>query len=307
MHSDEFLQSDGRYYDVNFFEYHPTAESLNSLPASALFGQALCLLPYEAADKVFAEHIRRKNGLNTTLWGVRKEAAKYTLEFYFYYPRKYPQNSLERVLELSKSYLDCDVCAISDEDEKNIYLSSVNLEAGKAVDINFYHSLVNEDSCRFFFEDKGLVIDRWSPTFHSYSLARGCAPEKINTYWGYFDEGGFEHALGKITELVAPKLPKGAISSAASFVEHTCRLYGDPVSSGWLVAAKDGAVGIYFLGLDIDAFMKFLAAHHYEPEFVAYLEAEKPRYQHLKFDIGIDFSSQAGSLDIKKTAFWGSF
>lgn len=308
MKSDDFFRSDGRYYDVNFFEYHPASKPLGGRPASALFAHALNLLPYTAEDEAFARHVRRRNGINTTLWGVRKEANKYSLELYFYYPIKYPQNSLASVLELSSSYLACDIRAVSGEDEKNIYLTSVNLEDGKVVDANFYHSLLDESSDCFYFEDKGLVIDRWLPTFCSYSLVQGSrGPERINTYWGYFDDGGFEQALAKLKELVALTLSKGNLNSADNLVEDVCRPYGDPMSRGWLVASKQGAVGVYFLGLDIDVFLKFLAAHDYEADFIACLEEEGAKYQHIKFDIGIDFFSEAGSLAIKKTAFWGSF
>lgn len=308
MSKEEFsplCRSDGRYYDVNFFEYWPENIRSDSLPTSYIFDRALSFLSLGDQARKIASSIRAINGVNKTLWGIRKEGSGYSLEYYFYYPKKYPQNKLSNVLSIISDCGDgLDVPAIEHEDE--YYLSSVNLSEGRVTDANLYESIFSSSSELFFFEDKGLTIDRFNPEFVSYSLTpRGI--RKANSYYAYFDANDLPRILRRVYSLASEKFPGEDPFIAYDFLKHIYAYYSEGIFRNCIIAAKDRAVGLYFLGLDVSQFIIFLRSYSYDSAFVAALEVDRERFSHIKFDVGMDFIVSGGEFHIKKTAFWGSF
>ena len=304
----DFNESDGRYFDVNFFEYYPDDIGLKSLPHSALFPEAVSHLAIDEGAIEFAQQVRRFQGVNKSLWGIRKEESSgYSLEFYFYYPKKYPGNKLSSVLKMSSPFFEGGHQLAEIEDEDEFYLTSVNLDKGFAVDVNIYRSVVDNDSDIFDFHDKGLRIDRFHPRFSSFSLLNtGEGAKKKNDYWGYFDGNILHKVLVKVRELAVRKFPGESPEMAYDFLKYSYPYSKRAVFDNVLVADKEEAIGLYFLRLDIDDFLAFLSHHGYRDDFFIYMTNNKDNFSHLLFDVGMDFYLSCGEFHVKKTAFWGS-
>jgi|TARA_R110002050_G_scaffold203302_3_gene338541 hypothetical protein len=301
------FRSDGRYYDVNFFEYTPADAEPESLPLSALFFKVVSLFSLGDECLDLASKCRQWFGVNKVLWGVRKDAKGYSLEFYFYYPAKYPKNSLSSVVNFAESFYAIDINLPEIGGDADFYLTSMNITDGVLSDINVYKSLLDPKSDPFYFEDKGLIIDRNDPRFCSFSLWNvGDKPKKMNNYWGYFDGKILHRLLSRVYCLAARKFPAEPPLKSYDFLECCYEYCRNSVFSDALVADKDNAIGLYFLHLNIDEFISFLSAHGYEAAFINYIKNNKKLFSHIKFDVGLDFYLSDGGFHIKKTAFWGT-
>lgn len=308
--NDPLLVSDGRYYDVNFFEYRPGALSElpeEALPTSFILTQALATLPYPDTGRRFAQDVRSRIGVNKFLWGVRKAGEVYSHEFYFYYPRANPDNRLSNVVSMSAPYFAPGLQVVPLDDEEQYYLTSVNMDGEYITDVTVYESVISDPSSAFFFEDKGLTIDEVTPLFHSYSLAAGDGKMKrINTYFGFFDPDNLHQVLRKVHEIAREKFPDEDPLVAYEFLRYASQYFRNGIRCRALVASKPGCMGVYLLGLDIDAFIAFLSAHNYGQAFIERIRSHRTQLAHVRVDMGMDFHILNGEFVIRKTAFWGS-
>jgi len=302
----DFTQSDGRYFDINFFEYWPDGIGCLSLPHSAIFPEAVLRLEIDGIAMEFANTVRKKHGINKSIWGVRREEGRYSVEFYFYYPKMYPDNRLSSVMDMSSSFFEKNYSLATIGDEQECYLTSVNLDASGVSDVNVYRSIFDESSDTFIFHDKGLKIDRANPRFSSYSLWNEVGPKKKNDYWGYFDGNILHRVIAKVHDIATKKFPSESPGAAYDFLMYSYPYSRSAVFDNVLVADKEGAIGLYFLRLNINDFLSFLSTHDYEFGFVNYMKENKDGFSHLLFDVGMDFYLSNGEFCIKKTAFWGS-
>ncbi|MCK0536391.1 hypothetical protein [Alcanivorax quisquiliarum] len=142
----DFFRSDGRYFDIKFFEYWPDNIDGLSLPHSAIFPEAVLRLEIDGAAMEFANTVRSVQGINKSLWGIRREEGRYSVEFYFYYPKMYPDNKLSSVLDMSSSFFEVGHALAKIDDEEEYYLTSVNLDGMSVSDVNVYRSIFDENS-----------------------------------------------------------------------------------------------------------------------------------------------------------------
>lgn len=305
---DSFRESDGCYYDVNFFQYHPSRLSQDSRPSSYLFRQMMEQLEVGEQGLRFALDVRRQCGINKSLWGLRNEGGIYSLEFYFYYQHKYPCNAPLNVISIARSYFPPGMEVAVDQDMKDCYLTSVNLDGGVVSDINVYRSFIAEGDVPLAYEDKGLIVGRENPVFSSFSLVDSCGEiVRKNTYYGYFAGNSLAAILKRVHELVTIRFPGEDPFVAFQFLSYAGHYLRGGLFGRMLVALKEDAVGVYFLDLDLDQFVAFLETHDHDKALVGILNRDRRFYEHIKFDVGMDFRIVNGKFAIKKTAFWGSF
>ncbi len=305
--ADPLLTSDGRYYDVNFFEYRPGQLPSDVLPTSFILCEALATLPYPASARQFLLDVRAKIGLNKALWGVRKAGDVYSLEFYFYYPRANPCNRLSNVVSVASRYFAPGLDVIAVEGEEQYYLTSVNMDGEHVTDVTVYESVISDPDAAFFFADKGLTIDEVTPIFHSYSLASGGKEKKrINTYFGFFDPNSLHQVMRKVHDVACEQFPDEDPLVAYEFLQYAGRYFRHGIRCRALVASKVGGMGVYLLGLDIDELINVLEIHDYDEAFIRSIRQHARQLAHVKIDMGMDFHIRDGRFVVKKTAFWGS-
>lgn len=305
--TDAPLESDGCYYDVNFFQYRPAQIEADALPSAFILWEALATLPYPDSGRQFVLDVRRQIGINKFLWGVRKAGDVYSHEFYFYYPRVNHHNRLSNVVAMSSRYFAPGLDVLPVENEEQYYLTSVNMDGEHITDVTVYESVISDPASAYHFEEKGLTIDEATPLFHSYSLVSG-EPEKkkINTYYGYFDPNNLHQVMRKVHDVARDQFPDEDPLVAYEFLEYAGRYFRNGIRCRALVASKVGCMGVYLLGLEIDEFIAFLEVHDYDPPFIERMRMHQRQLSHIRVDMGMDFSIRDGTFVIKKTAFWGS-
>ena len=71
------------------------------------------------------------------------------------------------------------------------------------------------------------------------------------------------------------------------------------------VAKKRCADAVYYSGIDIGQFVFFLRALGYPPPTVAFVEAHRAAFDHLRFDVGIDYTMRSdGSVATTKSSYY---
>jgi hypothetical protein len=71
------------------------------------------------------------------------------------------------------------------------------------------------------------------------------------------------------------------------------------------VAKKRFADAVYYSGIDVGQLLFFLRTFGYPPAIVAFVETYRARLDHLRFDVGIDYTMQPdGSLTMTKSSYY---
>ncbi len=308
MSSTLSLTNEGNYYDVNFFQYYPENTRPSSLPSAYLFEKALAYL--FTPDTTLGEMacaIQQQQGLNRTLWGIRNENGRFSTEFYFFYPRKFPQNALENLAPVIDPYLEKPVSG--QRLKEGYYLISFNPQAGKKADgINVYYPEVDASRPVITIADTGFTFNTEDPVFYSYLFDPASGSYTLtNTYHTFFGIQQTKAILDKMYEACRAFFPDQDPLRANAYLSLPYLYEAGKMIHSSAVTWKQGVVGLYFVGLSFAKFLQFLTEHAYPSEYVEALRERAADLQHLRYDVGLDFTLEKGEFSLKKTAFWGTF
>jgi hypothetical protein len=301
-----FALDNGKYYDVNFFQYYPSLPSKNAHPSAYLLAQAFnkIPLPKYIIDRIL--EIQREQGVNTTLWGLRNEKNKFSLEFYFFYPEKFKQNSFKELKKILNPHIKKQFT--TETLKKGYYLISYNLDSPEIKALNVYYPVINRSKPMITIDDTGFSFNLENPVFHSYLFSPGQkALTKTNTYYTFFGVHQLFGILEKTYEVCRKLFPKENCLLANKYLGLPYLFQNGRMFHSSAITVKKETIGLYFIGLSIENFILFLKTHRYPPAYIKALETEKQNLAHLKYDVGLDFYLANGKFKIKKTAFFGSF
>lgn len=302
-----FVKDNGRYYDVNYFEYFPNNLHKGSLPSAVLLQKAFeaKLLDKKLVARIL--EIQDALGINSTLWGLRFENNTFSLEFYFFYPKKFPQNSLQNLKKVLDPYLKIPLKK-DQKLKKGCYLISYNLNSEYIEKLNIYYPVLSKSSPLISMDDIGYVFNSVDPVFNSfYYTPQDAAYEKTNTYYTFFGLYQLYDILEKTYECCRKLFPDEDPVVSNRYLKFPYLYDGGKLTHTSAVTLKESAIGFYFLDLSVSRFITFLKYHKYPDAYIRSIEKDMKNLDHLKFDVGVDFYLKDGKFVIKKTAFWGSF
>ena len=73
------------------------------------------------------------------------------------------------------------------------------------------------------------------------------------------------------------------------------------------IAKKRFADAVYYSGIDVGQLMFFLRTLGYPPPIAAFVEAHRAKLDHLRFDVGIDYTMRPdGSVVMTKSSYYGT-
>lgn len=73
------------------------------------------------------------------------------------------------------------------------------------------------------------------------------------------------------------------------------------------LANKSHCDTIYFSGVEIDQLVFFLRWQQYPVDFVTFVEQRRDQLSHLRFDVGVDYRTSAGTLQFVRHGLYGVF
>jgi len=236
-----------------------------------------------AAYRGLAASLRATVGPFRTVWGVKKNGATLSTEFYFYdYARLERAVSFARIAE---GFAPVATVAVAVDEATPYFMTSIELPLALP-------------SAPLTIAGADLYMGNPGGGMTSGICYEASAQglEMKNFYFFFDGQADRESAIAKAG--CSAFLPFGTISP-------------DDLFPSWsrdarvlVVANKRRHDALYVSGIGIDALLLFLRDFDYPADLVAFAEDRRDAFAHLLFDVGFDYRIERGRLVTAKSSFY---
>ena len=281
-----YASAQEQLYDFCLWEYEPAAPRQGKLRSINLLLHALALEGLGTRGGELVQAIREGLGDSRTVWGIKQEQGRITWEFYFYdYDRLERKRSIPRLLQIIRPWITCDVAT---SEHRPYFMFSIDLD----------RDLITG---RRALEELQIYIGNIGSQVSSgicYAVDRNRT--RLKNFYFFFDaKTEMEHVLGKATS--------SAYLDSRSF-DPKAILWPELVDCQTIVVAnKEDRDGVYFSRIDVDQLLIFLRRMKYPAEQVLFVEQNRARLDHMRYDVGLDYRMAGERLEIVKSAYYGVF
>lgn len=276
----EWAGTGDKYRDYCLWDYAPLRPAAGKLRQSSLLWQSFEALGAPPKLREIVEALRRELGPFETVWGVKRIGDRFSWELYFYdYERLSRRVSIERVLRALAPFAPSD---LNLSPNRPYFMFSLDLMAdmGRLDEISVY--LGNPGSS----VSSGIC----------YNLSAGGL--RLDNLYYFFDaHEQWDDIVGKVAASAHLDL-RGLDIDAILWPElRECGVI--------VVANKRLNDGIYFSRITIEQLIRFAERLDYPRSIQSFLREHRDRFDHLLFDVGIDYRQVAGRIEIVKSAYYG--
>jgi hypothetical protein len=275
-----------RYFDYCLEPYAPRRPPHGKLRSENLLWHALAVGGHAQTFSAPLGALQRSLGNDLTVWGVKWDGARLFWELYFYDPQK--QDVSARVTSLASVLESHLPLGVRVRETVPYMMASFDLSpdiarAGRIDELNLYLAGQKEHAGR------------------SYKLRVDGSVELENTY-RFFEakrESDAILSLLKSSVFVDYSDPK-TLSKVLIPELFACKKI--------CVAKKRTCDAIYYSGITAEQLAWFLRRFDYPPALVEFLELEGEKFDHLYFDVGIDYRADpaTGRLSFPKSSYYGT-
>ena len=282
----EYETSQEAFYDFCLWPYQPPVPYANKLKSVNLLHHSFVVAGLDRAGFDLVRAIRAGIGPCRTVWGVKRVGDRIRWEFYFYdYRRREREVSVPRVLAACRPFFGCDVPI----DENFFYFMF-------SIDID--HELIagskNLDEVHLYIGNPGSTVSSGI----CYSMT-GVHTRLENFYFFFEARHQWQEILAKLACSVHYDAARWPAERILWPELCDCRVI--------VVANKQANDAVYFSGIRVDQLLFFLKRMGYDPQLVAFVEANRSCLDHLLYDIGFDYRIVDGEIQILKSAYYGVF
>lgn len=275
--------SDDRHFDYCLEPYAPRRSPVGGLRAESLLWHSFRVAGAEPRVAESVRTLQHACGRDATVWGVKYDGRQFFWELYFYDPQKRDAAvTATRVRESVAPFYRIDAVVR----ETVPYFM-------------FSYDLAIDTSTRGVVD--GLNLYLAEPRGHagrSYKV-QGERMELENHYVFLPPKTDIEEVLARVRSSTFVDFDKVSLAALLRPQLFSCRRV--------CVARKRSCDALYFSGIDVDQWLWFLRAYDYPRDFVSFAERWRGRFEHLRFDVGIDYrSGPDGHLLQPKTSFYGT-
>jgi hypothetical protein len=273
-----------RYFDYCLEPYEPLARTEGKLRSESLLWCALETAGLggtriESALRAVQAHA----GRDLTVFGVKHDGGRIFFELYFYDPRKKdPRVTAGAVIDALAPQLSF---AARVDEAIPYFMWSFDLlpETNESGTIDAVHL---------------YLAAREAQAGRSYTLRDG-SMELANIYRFLHPKRDIEKIRHGIESSVFVDFRRVSLASVLLPELFDCHRI--------CVAKKRLRDGIYYSRIDVDQLRFFLERFGYPAPIRELVTAERPRLDHLRYDVGIDYRMGAdGRLETTKTSFYGT-
>lgn len=282
----EYTTEQDRFVDYCLWEYPPRGPVQGRFRSFNLLLHAFHVAGADPRLTELCQGIRHAIGIANTVWGVKYAGGKLSWELYFYdYRRLERVVSIPRIIEAIAPIAGC---TLSYPEQRPYFMFSIDLDdtlvspGGSLGEINVY--LGNPGST----VSSGLC--------YSLTNAGLCF---TNLYYFYDARTEMEDIVGKIACSAHLDLPELDVTQILWPPLCDCAVI--------VVANKRDRDGVYFSRIDIEQLLYFLERLAYPDEILEFVRENRPRLDHLLFDVGFDYRMTDGRIEIVKSAYYGFF
>lgn len=279
----EPTQPGDHYADYCQWPYDPPAPTFGKLRQSSLLWAALSVSGAHENLVASCRELRRVLGPFRTVYGVKLQGGKLSFEFYFYdYARLERDLSIPKVLGALAPYVKCELPQV---EHRPYFMFSLDLDnaitngAAPLSEIDVY------------------IGNPGSSVSSGICYAHRATGLELKNFYFFFDAHSEQRH-------VADKVASSAHLDAGFDLDQI--LWPEMVDCGVIVVAnKRKHDGIYFSRIRSTQLGLFFGRANW-PAAIRDLHAENARrFDHLLFDIGIDYAVEDGRAVILKSAFYG--
>lgn len=273
-----------RYFDYCLEPYRPRREWRNKYKSENLLWQSLSAAGAIESLREPIEAVQRSLGADLTVWGVKWDGTRLWWELYFYDPEKEaPEATLSALRETLAPWLSLTPRVPESVPYKMLSFDLFAESAERRVipEVNLYLTGENAHAGR------------------SYKL-RESGVELENTYRFMEPKRHVDEVLSLVKSSVFvdytdPKMLARVLIPELFACKKVC------------VSKKRTCDAIYFSGIAVDQLLWFCRRFGYPPALTVFLERNAERFEHLFFDVGLDYRLDAasGGLVYPKTSFYG--
>lgn len=283
----DWSEPDDRYTDFCLWDYPPAAPTAGKLRSASLLYHSLEAAGVADPPRALCRAVRAAVGPFNTVWGIKVQDGRLFWELYFYdYRRQARVVSLARVLEALRPFAPS---ALSDPGSQPYFMFSIDLDPDlargrRAIDeVNLYLGNVGSSV------SSGIC----------YALT--AAGPALSNFYFFFD-------ARRERDDIQAKVTQSAFIDPAAFDPAAVlwpELYQD--CSTVVVANKRHCDGVYFTRVGVARLIGFMTRLGYPPRLVEFVQAERARLDHLRFDVAFDYRMEGGRLRILKGSYYGYF
>jgi len=279
----EPTQPGDHYADYCQWPYDPPAPTGGKLRQSSLLWAALDAAGAHPNLAAACRELRRVLGPFRTVYGVKLQGGRLSFEFYFYdYARLDRDLSIPKVLAALGPYVQCDLPLV---EQRPYFMFSLDLDdaivTGQAplAEIDVY------------------LGNPGSTVSSGICYAHRAGGLELKNFYFFFDARSEQRHI-------ADKVAASAHLDASFDLDQI--LWPEMVDCGVIVVAnKRRHDGIYFSRIRSAQLAQFFARAGWPAELCGLYAQYARRFDHLLFDIGIDYAVEDGRAVILKSAFYG--
>lgn len=282
----EYTTNQDVFFDYCLWEYKPVVPFENKFRSVNLLFHSFDAMGVHERVFELVHTIREGLGAARTVWGVQQEGQDICWEFYFYdYGRKERKRSITKLLNIVRPFAPCEIKA---NENLHYFMFSIDIDndlisgAGNLEEVHMYignpGSMVSSGIC-YALTNKGAQLENFYFFFDAKKhwddiIAKIACSSFVDT-----TEVGIDRILW-------PELKDCKVIVVANKPKNDC---------------------IYFSRVNIDQFIFFLKRMNYRKEMILFVEENRPRLDHLLYDVAFDYRMEGQELMILKSAYHGFF
>lgn len=274
-----------RYADYCLWDYEPLAAPAGKLRSANLLWRAIEVSGGGPALVAACKALRAALGQGQTVYGVKQIGGRLSFEFYFYdYARLQRKVSITRVLSILAPWVKCPVTPF---EQRPYFMFSIDLDQDIA---SGQRSL---DTINVYVGNPGSSVSS------GICYEQTTAGLRLANFYFFFDaKREMESIVGKICCSAHHDLPDFPLSSVLRpELTKNCAVI--------VVANKKFNDGIYFSRVPVDPLIGLLKQEGFPADLVSFAQQYRDDLDHLLYDVGLDYTVEAGRVKITKSAFYG--
>jgi hypothetical protein len=272
------------FYDYTGIRYEPVRDPSGKWRSSFILEAALDA----AGDSALKEIVRAVGetvGAGATVWGAKRMGNRYSWELYFYdYTRENPRFRVSGVLEAIGRTAAQESISPDESRPRRHFMFSVDLTTAPDDDA--------AAPSHYYYYDVG---DRMT----GLSYRRDVSGWVLENHYAFYDPTA-EAALLREKVLDSPRLgPDVPVQQVLLADLLDCRRV--------CVANKPSCDGVYFSGVTVAQFIRFLETFDHDRRLSAAIRTNESALDHMLYDVALDYrTTPRGDLELLKTAFYGT-
>mgnify|MGYP001305040040 CR=1 FL=1 len=279
-----------------FLPIKPNDITTQLKPSNILF-HSISNIDYRQKFFNFFTHLRDLNGNDNSCWGIKNIDGKLEWEMYMY--KTYNSNcyNYARIASDKSNFLNLSKFK---NHKQNYLMFSFEMKDGvdELEDINFYFNGMPLHNT--------MMGRHWGNTY-SYD---GNNYIKQNDYH-FFIYDIMTHKRGKLNTLLemSPMFNSKYINELIpnKIFDYYQNVYkGGNNDFTLCISNKTNSDAVYFVHVNIDILLYFIKKYNYPQELISFIEINKLKFNHLFFDLMIDYKVIDNKLKVFKTAFYNT-